>query len=221
MPLCGLLMAGGMANAIPPMPDALTDALTKRDAKNGGAMADIASVDMTRLYAASGAAAEYERKAGEVADDAQRRIKTIVNVSQLTPAELQEFVTLAGRAAPTEAERKRQQELQTLSDQRVVDYRALQGKTDLTPADSQNLRVFADQDKLFRDQLLPNIGEGFRQGAAARLEDFRANQMTQIRATIAQIAKQKRITRVFDSSVLVYCETDLTAAVLVKLTKKK
>ena len=210
-----------MAKAIPPMPDALTDALTKKDAKDGGGTADIASVDMTRLYTASGAAAEYERKASEVADDAQRRIKTIANASQLAPIELQEFVTLAGKAAPTEAERKRQGELQALSDQRLADYRALQGKTDLTPTDSQNLRAFAEQDKLFRDQLLPNIGEGFRQGAAARMDAFRAGQMNQIRAAIAQIAKQKRITRVFDSSVLVYCETDLTAAVLLKLTKKK
>ena len=132
------------------MPDALTDALTKKDAKdNGGAMAGVAVVDMTRLYDASGAALEYDRKTGELADDAQRRVKVIAGVSQLTREELQEFITLAGKAAPTDAEQKRQKDLQALSDQRQADYRALQGKTDLTAADTQNLRAFAEQEKIF------------------------------------------------------------------------
>ena len=155
-----------MARAVPPMPDSLTDALTKKDAKDagGGNMAGVAVVDMTRLYNASGAAAEYERKAGEVSSDAQQRMKAISGVSQLAPADLQEFVTLAGKTAPTEAEQRRQKELLALSEQRTADYRALQSKTDPTPTDNRNLRAFADQDKLFRDQLLPSIAEGVPAG---------------------------------------------------------
>ena len=131
--ICGLLATvAAFAKAIPPVPDSVTDALTKRDAKdNGGAMAGVAVVDMTRLYNASGAVAEYERKVTEITDDAQRRIKAIAGVSQLTPVELQEFVTLAGRTAPTEAEQRRQKELQAISDQRNADYRVLQGKSGL------------------------------------------------------------------------------------------
>lgn len=221
--ICGLFAVLGLsAKAGPPMLDTLTDALAKKDAKDsGGGMAGVAVVDMTRLYDASGAALEYDRKTGEFADDAQRRVKTIAGVSQLARDELQEFITLAGKITLTDAEQKRQKILQALSDQRQADYRALQGKTDLTPADTQNLRAFADQEKLFRDQELPNIGDGFRQDAAEKLAQFRAVQLNQIRAVVAQIAKQKRITHVFDSSVLVYCENDLTAAVLLKLTKKK
>lgn len=208
-----------MAQAAPP--NTLDDAPTKADAKASGAsMAGVAVVDMTRLYNASGAAAEYERKIGEVTSDAQQRIKAIEGVSLLVPAELQEYITLAGKAEPTAADQKRLKELQALSEQRSADYRALQGKSDLTPADKANSQSFAEQEKLFRDQLLPNIGESFRQGVAEKMAQFRDGQMTQIRAVIGQIAKQKHITHVFDNSVLVYCENDLTAAVLLKLKKK-
>ncbi len=212
-----------MAQAVPPIPDSLGDAFSKQGAKDGGGgagMANVAVVDMTRLYNASGAALAYDRKVGEVTGDAQQRIKTITGVSQLAPADLQEFITLIGKAAPTEAEQKRMKELQTLADSRSAEYVALQSKTDLTAADSQALRNFGEQEKMFRNQLLPNITDGFRQGVSARMDVFRAEQMEQIRAVVAQIAKQKHITHVFDSAVLIYCENDLTAAVLLKLKKR-
>lgn len=99
--LAGVLLTacGTMAQAAPP--NTLDDAPTKADAKASGAsMAGVAVVDMTRLYNASGAAAEYERKIGEVTSDAQQRIKAIEGVSLLVPAELQEYITLAGKAEP-------------------------------------------------------------------------------------------------------------------------
>ena len=218
--VCVLLAAAGpIAKAAPPT-DAPDDATAKSDIKISGSMASVAVVDMIRLYNASGAALAYERKAIEIDGDAQQRLKTITRMSQLAPAELQEFVVLAGRDAPTDAEQKRMKELQALSDGRGADYRALQGKADLTPTDKANSQAFAEQEKLFRDQMLPNITEGFRQNAAEKMAQFRDGQMTQIRAIVGQVAKQKRITHVFDNSVLVYCENDLTAAVLLKLKKK-
>ena len=214
------VVTGVPANALPPMPSLTVE----KESKNGAAsnaMAGIAVVDMNRLYNASGAPKEYDRKFAEVTDDAQRRLKLISDVSQLNPNELQEFVTLAGGVAPTEADQKRLKELQALSDQRVADYRVLQGKTGATPAENSQMRAFSEQDRLFHDQLLPNIRDGFRQYLTNRMEEFRASQMAQIRAVVGQVAKQKGVTHVFDSAVLVYCENDLTAAVLQKLNKKK
>ena len=208
-----------MARAAQP-PDAPDETSAKSDGKASGSMASVAVVDMMRLYNASGAAVDYERKAAEADNDAQQRIKAIAGVSLLVPADLQEFITLAGKFPATEAEQKRLKELQALAEQRSLEYRALQGKADLTPAENTGLRGYAEQEKVFRDQLLPNIVEGFRQNVTEKLAQFRAAQLSQIHVVIGQVAKQKRITHVFDSAVLVYCENDLTAAVLLKLKKK-
>ena len=90
----------------------------------------------------------------------------------------------------------------------------------MSAADKTRLSSLTEQARLFSSQLLPNIRASLQQSASAQMEVFRAEQMDKIRVIVGQVAKQKGFTHVFDVTVLVYCENDLTVTVLQRLNKR-
>lgn len=198
---------------------------TKRDPQDDPAivMSKVAVVDMGRLYDQSSAPKEYERNEIEVAQDADKRMKLLGGIEYLEPAEIQEFLGLVGKFTPTPQETERIGAMQTLSNTRAAELRAIQTKeaASLTPQDKKRLQTLVDASRNFRNIYLPNLEAQIRSSAMARAQTFRVQQMGELRAAVGKYAKEKGIQHVFDNGTLVYSQNDITDKVIERVKKKQ
>lgn len=181
----------------------------------------IAMVDIEKVYNASGDTDQLQQKANEIATDAEQRLKNISAVPYLNQAELQEYLTLVNKIAPNEQEQARFKALHDLSDQRQQELNALQVKPDaqLTEMDKARMRQLQEASRLL-EQVLPSLQEQLRQQQLARVDAYRRDQMSKLRGVVAQVARDKGYTQVFEASTLVYSVNDLTSAVIQKVGKR-
>lgn len=179
----------------------------------------IASVDMDRLYAASGGPEQLAQQATELAMEVAQHLKEIRTASMLDQQELQEYGTLIFKTKRTDGDQARIRALKALSDQRSDELKALQTKPDtlLTDADKARMRALQEQGRLV-ESILPFWQEDARAQQSARIEMFRRNQIARIRAIVGKVATERNITHVFDTSALVYSANDITSLVLPKVT---
>ncbi len=178
----------------------------------------IGGVDMEQLYEASGGRAALEQKANELGADMDKRLNAMESAPYLTADERLEYVGLLEKFTPDAAQQARMNALKALSDQRAGELQALTVKQALTPMDKARLDELVGQ-KRSLDQALPGVQEVARMQQQERVEEFRREQLKQLRAAVAQVAKQKGITNVFDANALVYSANDLTPLVIQHLGK--
>ncbi len=178
-------------------------------------------VDMDRVYAASDMPRQLEQRAGDLDNEARQRMARVAAMIHLTEPELMEYFTLAGKAAPTDAEAARAKALETLSDQRGQELQTLAAKNaaDLTVGDKARQRELTAQPRLL-EQILPNLRAAFRAQQSAQLETLRHEQYVQLRGMVGQVAKEKGVANVFDANALVYSSNDLTPLVIQRLAKR-
>lgn len=179
----------------------------------------IAMVDMQRVYLGSTAPHELELKAADIENEMGRQINSILSVPLLNQAELQEYVGILNKPGALPAEKARMTALKTLSDQRATELETLKTKNPLLPAEKARLNELMEQSR-FLNQILPTIREAMNGSKKAQMDAIYQEQMAQLRTIVAQIAKQKNIEHVFDTSALVYSGTDLTPLVLQQLNKR-
>ncbi len=207
-----LLSAGALLGKATPM----------RETQSGAPLANdpIAVVDMDRIYEASDAPQEMERRSLELQSETAQNISSIQAVPYLDQNELVEYVTLLTKDKPTDTEQARVKALKALSDQRAQELQTLQTKkdSDLTAADRNRMNELTGESRIL-ERILPNILESMRSDQAAHLEAFRHDEMVKLRAVVAQVAKERGIAHVFDASALVYSATDLTPQVVARVGK--
>lgn len=182
---------------------------------------NVAIIDMTRLYDQSSAPQAFEQNYMQVMQEAEKKMKALEGVEQLQGVEIQEYVTLVGKFAPTEAEQKRMQTLKELSQTRATELQTLQTKepSALTPEDKKRLQALFNTSRNYRDRELPNLLEQLRTISSLKTQSFKAEQITQLRKAVGKYAKEKGIQHVFDNTVLIYSPNDITERVLEKLKK--
>ena len=138
----------------------------------------------------------------------------------LDQTELVEYVTLLTKDKPTDTEQARIKALKALSDQRAQELQALQTKkdSDLTAADKNRMNELVGESRIL-ERILPNILDSMRADQAAHLDAFKHDEMVKLRATVAQVAKERGIAQVWDAGALVYATTDLTPQVVERVSK--
>lgn len=185
-------------------------------------LASVASVDMSRLYAGSGASTQYEQKLLELENVAEQQIRDVSLVPMLNQQELTEYLSIATRTNTTDAQQTRLKDLKQLSNQRTDELRTLQSKDDkaILPADKTRLAELTQQTRVFRE-ILPRIADGVRADQKDRLDGFRQEQIAKLRVVVGQVARAKGYSHVFDVNSLVYSVNDVTTATLEQLTKHK
>lgn len=181
----------------------------------------IGSVDIERVYVASGGPEQLAQRATEIATEVAQRFNEVKGVGQLDQNELSEYGTLLFRAVRSEADQARLKALKAISDQRADELNRLQIKPDgmLTPEDKTRMRQLQDQNRQFL-ALLPNWQDDLRAQQGERVEAFRRTQMARLRPVIGKLAVERGIAHVFDSTALVYSANDLTPAVLQRVSKR-
>jgi Skp family chaperone for outer membrane proteins len=184
-------------------------------------MTQVAVVDMNRLYDMSGAPAEYERNGLSVMQDAEQRMKTLLAADYLEGVEIQEYIMLVGRFAPTPEQTKRMTALKDLSDKRAIEMRELQTKDQsaMTAQDKKRLSQLLNANRIYREREMPSVESQLRNLAIARTQSFRDEQVKRLRVLVGKYARDKGIQHVFDNTALIYSPNDITDKVIEKVKK--
>jgi len=141
----------------------------------------------------------------------------------LSSTEFEELATLKAKVTPTDAEKKRIEELESASTQREQELQALRQKT--TPTDAEKTRMAALQDQI--KQTDTELKDAAKQADAdwqKRRYELSKQVMDDVQAAVATVAKSKGITMVFNKSVgetvlVIFSTNDITDEVLKKLNK--
>ncbi|MCW5934593.1 MAG: OmpH family outer membrane protein [Fimbriimonadia bacterium] len=154
----------------------------------------------------------------------QQRYNTLLQNLQanllLKDDERQElYGVITSATAPTEAQQKRVQDITALSQQRAQELATLRQKP--TPSETEKLALdqYTQMETKSREAL-----QGLAQQLDAQLQDrlqkSRQEVRTQVKDAIAAVAKEKKITLVFDTEAVLFCDNDLTDEVIKRINKK-
>lgn len=175
-------------------------------------VANVGTVDMDLVYAASGApaavAAEEDRAAAETA----KEIQHAGDAPYLTQQELGEYLTDLQAAAPTPQQQSREKALLDLSNQRSRQLEALSQKkdADLTADDRATMQALEAESRDIQ-AALPSVSAELQSDARARVEQFRADQMRSLWKAVGTVAAHRGLADVWDRSSLIYSSNDITA----------
>ncbi len=142
----------------------------------------------------------------------------------LSSAEFEELATLKAKVKPTDAEKKRTEELEGASTARAQELQTLRQKT--TPTDEEKNRMAALQSQV--TQTGTELKDAAKQADTdwqKKRYDLSKQVMDDVQTQVAAVAKAKGITMVFNKSVgetvlVVFSANDITDEVLKKLNKK-
>lgn len=181
----------------------------------------VAVIDMGRLYDQSGMGRAFDANAFQVMQEAEQKLKALESADYLQGAEVQEYVTLVGKVAPSDAETKRLQTLKETSQKRAQEFQTFQTKEPnaLTVEEKRRMQLLFNLNRSYRERELPTLIEQLRAITNSKTQTFRAEQMAQLRKTVGKYAKEKGIQHVFDSAVLIYTPNDITDKVVEKMKK--
>jgi Skp family chaperone for outer membrane proteins len=209
------LLVGGGAMVVHAIPG-------RTAAGDGPGGDNIAVVDIERLYNSSDLPMVLAQKSAQIAAQAQERVDALGDARFLDAKELQEYGDLISKVQPDAAQQTRIKELKALSNQRSTELSTLNVKPAevLTAADKTRMRALVEMSHLL-EKVLPSVQNELAQDQSDRLRAIRRDQITQLRAIVGQVAKEKGVLHVFDANALVYSANDLTPLVLKKLKPGK
>ena len=142
----------------------------------------------------------------------------------LTDDEFKQLVDLQAKAAKTDAEQKKIDELLATSKQRDQDLQTLQQKSDATDAEKAQRTELENRLKTVQQALQDNKTK-FEDELNKRLIDANKLVTADIETAVAAVAKEKGLSVVFNKSFgaaefVLYSSVDITPDVLKKLNKK-
>lgn len=187
----------------------------RADASPEPAADAVATVDMAQVYFAVGGQEELDQKMDALNNDWAARLEAISSARFLRQNDLQEYAGIVARMQPTPADQTRRQELETLARQNAQELNTLRDKKDseLTPQDRTRMNELLEEGRQM-ERSLPALQARFQAQADERQIELRHGQTVTLRRVVAEVAKEKSIAQVFDSSALAYAATDITQAVI-------
>lgn len=179
-----------------------------------------ASVDMQKVLTDSKARQQSAQEFGTLQQNLQGVLRRLEQGSArfLNEAEIRELVKLYENTRPGDAEKKRIGELEQKGDLAAAQLRRLEQIAN--PDDAQR-KQFADLNAAQQkgsETLQTVLGE-YQTRLRTREGEIQTKLEADIRAAIAQVAKEKNIAVVFPSQVALYAANDITADVLKVLNK--
>lgn len=138
----------------------------------------------------------------------------------LTDEERQEFTNLLLADNLNDAQRQRAQQLAQTSRQRADELQQLRQKPQPSETEKAALERFTQMEARGREALQA-LAQQLTQQLEQRLQQSREQVRNAVRETIAQVAKEKRLTLVFSAEAVLYAENDITNDVIQKLNQRK
>ena len=136
----------------------------------------------------------------------------------LPNAQLIELESLYEKTGPSDADKKRIAELEGIVDARKGEVSRLESTATPTDDQKKRYRELTDLQTAGKDNLTKLV-DGFRKRISDREEELTAKTLKTIRAAIADVAKSKSISLVFDSKVAIYSANDITPDVIKQVNK--
>lgn len=184
------------------------------------AQANFAIVDFRRCANESKFKAELDAKFATLRKQLEEIFQKMkaANAFFLSPAEIKELAALYEKAQPNDTEKKRIETLQQIADQRAGAARRLENTANPTDEQKKELERLA-QSQQDGAAALQAVGNEYQQRVEKQGGDFEEQLSAKVKEAVAEVAKQKSLTLVFDAAVVVYAAADITPDVLKILQK--
>ncbi len=154
----------------------------------------------------------------------EARYRGVLQVLQeniiLTDEERQELTNLLLADTLNDAQRLRVQQIAQASRQRADELQQLRQKPQPSETEKAVLERFTQMEARGRG-VIQTLTQQFTQQLEQRLQQSREQVRNAVRETIAQVAKEKKLTLVFSTEAVLYAETDITNDVIQKLNQRK
>jgi len=131
---------------------------------------------------------------------------------------IKELAGLYEKAQANDTEKKRIETLQQIADQRAGAARRLENTANPTDEQKKELERLA-QSQQDGAAALQAVGNEYQQRVEKQGGDFEEQLSAKVKEAVAEVAKQKSLTLVFDAAVVVYAAADITPDVLKILQK--
>lgn len=166
---------------------------------NGYREKSTAEADFQHVVNQYQAAIKVQGANGMLSQSDQSQLGLLLLKTTTTPADDSEIKTLEAKSQADENE-----------------LTALQQKSNLTDADKARLSQLT-QEQQNGQTALQSISDGYKQTLDERQQTASEKIADEVRVAVASVAQSKGLTVVFDSSLAIYAQNDVTAAVLAKL----
>lgn len=138
----------------------------------------------------------------------------------LTDEERQELTNLLLADTLNDAQRQRVQQLAQASRQRADELQQLRQKPQPSETEKAALERFTQMEARGREAI-QTLAQQLTQQLEQQVQQSREQVRNAVRETIAQVAKEKKLTLVFSTEAVLYAETDITNDVIQKLNERK
>jgi Skp family chaperone for outer membrane proteins len=140
------------------------------------------------------------------------------NAVFLDSTEIKELAALYEKPQPSDADKKRIEALVGKADLKQGAAKRLDQTVNPTAEQKQELQKLA-QAQQDGATVLQSIGDDFRNRLQVRDKELSSQLIVRVKEVVAQVAKEKNITVVFDTTIAVFASLDITADVLKVLQK--
>jgi len=147
-------------------------------------------------------------------------LQTLQDSLLVTDEERQELMNLIKLPTPTDPQKQRMQAIVTTARQRADELSALRQKPNPTETEKAALDRFTQMETKSREAL-QGMAQQLDQQLQTSLNESRQKVRNEIKSVIAVVAKEKKVTVVFDASGVLFCDNDLTEEVIKRLNAKK
>jgi Skp family chaperone for outer membrane proteins len=147
-------------------------------------------------------------------------LQTLQDSLLVTDEERQELMNLIALPTPTDAQKQRAQAIVGTARQRSEELATLRQKPNPTETEKAALDRFTQMETKSREAL-QGMAQQLDQQLQTRLNESRQKVRNEIKSVIATVAKEKKVTVVFDASGVLFCDNDLTEEVIKRLNAKK
>jgi len=159
----------------------------------------------------------------------ENRYRSVLQTLQenivLTNEERQELVNLLLAETLNDEQRKRVEQLTQTARQRASELQQLRQKSQPSETEKAALERFTQMEAVGREAL-QSLAQQLSQQLEQQLQQSREQVRKAVRETIAQVAKERRLTIVFNATALntdliYYAENDITDEVIKRLNERK
>jgi outer membrane protein len=173
-------------------------------------------VDMDRVAGEYRQMHELNQQFQDFQRDQERQLQERHKTRLLTEAEGQEYADMSATAAPTDANRKRVQELEALSGTREQRLLELRQKKELTAEEEAEAKQWAD---LYEKSMteLTSLQAELQASRVAKYEELSKVVADNVTNAVKSVAEEQKLTLVLRKDAVLYGGTDITEAVLTKL----
>jgi Skp family chaperone for outer membrane proteins len=147
-------------------------------------------------------------------------LQTLEENLVLTNEERQELTNLLLAENLNDEQRKRVDQLKQTALQRAAELQQLRQKPQPTETEKAALERFTQMESVGREAL-QSLAQQLSQQLEQQAQQIGKQVDTAVRETIAQVAKEKKLSLVFSTGAVLYAENDITDDVIKRLNERK